>query len=126
MESVLSSQRGTSAFRMHDISIWQHRGHVSQEEGDIRSGGFKLRFAEQHVGCIILDPPMEFELADLLQCLVNLTTEFPPPFTIVLYSQWSFKSVENGIKNEEKLRSSKLTLTEFLMLKVRGCNLLAR
>lgn len=77
------------------------------------------------MGCIIIDPPAGFELADLVQCLVNITTELPGPFTIVLYSQWSFKKLDNAVKTEEKLRSSKLALTEFLMLKVRASEPLA-
>ena len=81
--------------------------------------------------CFILDPPFglgsdnrealinaAWGLQDVLKAVHIVVTSFTAPFSIILYSLWDLKTMQQALIDHAGLSDALLEVSEFIMVKV--------
>ena len=99
---------------------------LKQEKEDILLSTWTRHVQSRSVGCFLLDAPMGLQgdtpwtLEQLVALLMQIHDSFTPPFTIVIFSQYSLGEVQRALAAQGSPgKKERLQLTVFLMIKVK-------
>lgn len=81
------------------------------------------------VGCFILDPPMGlrknttgWSMRDIMKTVNVIDQSFRNEYSIILYSMYSMASVQAALKLDPVADGSRLTVSRFILVKVKSHN----